>query len=97
MSGALWPWCFRRNALRRWSFWVQGAIRLQGLKSKPEYNGRVGFVHAYDESAERLHVLLSASETDPERWIKVKDENVVLANEFGLSDRRARPLRSMAS
>ena len=62
------------NKGRHWMLNLR--VRVEGLKSKPEYNGRVGYVHAYDESAERLHVLLSARETEPERWIKVKDENV---------------------
>ena len=56
---------------------VNYEVRLEGLKSKPQYNGRVGHVHSYDERAERLHVLLDASEAEPARWIKVKDENVV--------------------
>jgi hypothetical protein len=56
---------------------VNSEVRLEGLKSKPEYNGRVGHVHSYDEEAERLHVLLDASEAEPAEWVKVKDENVV--------------------
>ena len=71
---------------------VNSEVRLEGLKSKPQYNGRVGHVHSYDERAERLHVLLDASEAEPARWIKVKDENVVTIADPAIDDGRLQPV-----
>lgn len=75
---------------RHWM--VNSEVRLEGLKSKPEYNGRVGHVHSYDEKAKRLHVLLDASEAEPARWIKVKDENVVTIATPAIVDGRLQPV-----
>jgi hypothetical protein len=71
---------------------VNSEVRLEGLKSKPEYNGRVGHVHSYDEEAERLHVLLDASEAEPAEWVKVKDENVVTIATPAIDDGRLQPV-----
>jgi hypothetical protein len=52
----------------------------------------VGHVHSYDEEAERLHVLLNASEAEPAEWVKVKDENVVTIATPAIDDGRLQPV-----
>ena len=85
---------------------AQQQVRVVGLRSKPELNGRLGVVHGVDAATERLHVLLespasSLGDTNvalgdsPKKWVKIRYENIVQDN--GREADRARHAYAFAS
>ena len=59
------------------SHWLVGsAVRIVGLVSSPQLNGREGHVSAFEPATQRLQVHLVETADYEAKWIRVRDFNV---------------------
>lgn len=52
---------------------VDSRVKIHALKSKPQYNGKVGIIRRYDRTTDRYEVLLD----EDKKWLRVRPSNVL--------------------